>query len=542
MVRSMYSGVAGMKVHQTRMDTIGNNIANVNTYGFKSSRVSFRDVYYQNMKAASGASSNKGGTNPTQIGYGAMLGQISVNQGTSTMQNTGNGLDVAISGEGFFQVMDSDGNIFYTKAGMLDVDSGGNLVDVNGNFVLGVSGDPVGKAAGSNRITLNVPSVNPSVSSYEVAIQNTKYSISSSNKTTDANVTINFASTDEMPIGQKVEAIITSSGVTVRLNAKEKFINLTELQNEINKAITTANGGAAHPAGNFEFSMNPDPFTAAGGPLTGAEIAGTNFGVNKGSVPEATGALRGLVTIKEVGDTFSAVGAPDYKIEKVPGTAPDPDTYKFSIEINGTTYSATGIESSQMESAGTLLLKNTAGHENDTITITYPSEKSLTFPANGGTIQDNTNTALSVASTPSKDLGLGSEPFKLTGGTKGGTQTVADLTGIAIGPDGVITATHATHGLMELGRIDVATFANSKGLEQTGSTYFKVTANSGTPIVSKPGENGTGALSSGSLEMSNVDLSNEFADMITTQRGFQANSRMITVSDTMLEELINLKR
>lgn len=538
MVRSMYSGVAGMKVHQTRMDTIGNNIANVNTYGFKSSRVSFRDVYYQNMKAASGASSNKGGTNPTQIGYGAMLGQISVNQGTSTMQNTGNGLDVAISGEGFFQVMDTDGNIFYTKAGMLDVDSGGNLVDVNGNFVLGVSGDPVGKAAGSNRITLNVPSVNPSVSSYEVAIQNTKYSISSSNKTTDANVTINFASTDDLPIGQKVEAIITSSGVTVRLNSKEEFASLADMQNEINKAITTANGGVAHPAGNFEFTMNPDPFTAAGGPLTGAEIAGSNFGVNKGSVPEATGDLKGLVTIKEVGDAFSAVGAPDYTITKVAGP---PVTYDFTIEIDGTTYEATGITSSQMESAGTLLLKNSSGHENDTITITYPSEKSLNFPQSG-IINDNTNTALSVASTPSKDLGLGSEPFKLTGGTKGGTQTVADLTGIAIGPDGVITATHATHGLMELGRIDIATFANSKGLEQTGSTYFKVTANSGTPIVSKPGENGTGALSSGSLEMSNVDLSNEFADMITTQRGFQANSRMITVSDTMLEELINLKR
>lgn len=101
MVRSMYSGVAGMKAHQTKMDTIGNNISNVNTVGFKSGRVSFRDVYYQTMRTASRGTGTKGGTNPTQIGYGAVLGSVSVDKGTSTMQNTGNSLDVGISGEGF---------------------------------------------------------------------------------------------------------------------------------------------------------------------------------------------------------------------------------------------------------------------------------------------------------------------------------------------------------------------------------------------------------------------------------------------------------
>ena len=128
MVRSLYSGVAGMVTHQSKMDVIGNNIANVSTYGYKSSRASFRDVYYQTNSAASAATPTSGGVNPTQIGYGSKLGSVDVNHSQSVMSTTGYTLDVAIAGEGYLQVMDADGNIFYTKAGMLDIDAEGNLV------------------------------------------------------------------------------------------------------------------------------------------------------------------------------------------------------------------------------------------------------------------------------------------------------------------------------------------------------------------------------------------------------------------------------
>ena len=153
-----------------------------------------------------------------------------------------------------------------------------------------------------------------------------------------------------------------------------------------------------------------------------------------------------------------------------------------------------------------------------------------------------TGTTVSVASAPSRDVGLGATSFVLEGGTAGGQQSAADLTSIAISKDGVLTGVHPTYGEMELGRIDLATFDNPKGLTQVGNTYFAESANSGGPLLATPGTNGTGALASGTLETANVDLSNEFANMITTQRGFQANSRIITVSDSMLEELINLKR
>lgn len=132
MLRSLYSAVSGMKAHQTKLDVIGNNIANVNTYGFKSSRARFQDVFYQTLQSAAGGDNNKGGTNASQVGYGSQLGGIDLDMSRSALQSTGRPMDVAITGEGFFQVMDADGNIFYTRAGNLMLDSNsGNLVDSN---------------------------------------------------------------------------------------------------------------------------------------------------------------------------------------------------------------------------------------------------------------------------------------------------------------------------------------------------------------------------------------------------------------------------
>ena len=111
MLRSLYSAVSGMKAHQTKLDVIGNNIANVNTYGFKSSRARFQDVFYQTLQSAAGGDNNKGGTNASQVGYGSQLGGIDLDMSRSALQSTGRPLDVAIAGEGFFQVMDADGNI-----------------------------------------------------------------------------------------------------------------------------------------------------------------------------------------------------------------------------------------------------------------------------------------------------------------------------------------------------------------------------------------------------------------------------------------------
>ena len=547
MVRSMYAGVAGMKANQTRMDVIGNNIADANTYGFKSSRATFRDMYYQQIRGASGGSATRGGTNPSMVGYGSQIASIDLLMTQSSFTSTGNPLDVAIAGEGFLQVMDPDGNIYYTKAGMLDIDPAtGALIDSNGNFVLGTSatdGKLDSTEPGSNKILIQVAPVQASVGKVETEISGKKLTITSTNQNKSANVSFTFTKTTELPDGKDVVAIMdgTSSAINIQINANSSFASMADLQKAINNAITEANGGA-HAGGDFVFSMQPDPF--ADGPLTGAQIIDTATAdydggkidlVAPGTDVSADGSFLGGFKIVETGLRFSGEG--DVSVEVTDSA--DPEGYNVTVTTaGGATY--TGFISQERadisSGSGQVLLKNASGDANDTITLSYPNTTDIEANLN-----NNVTIGTATASQSSKELGWGKGTFTLTGGTEFTEQDVGNLTGISIGADGTIMGTSAA-GLQVLGRIDLATFANSEGLMQSGNSYFTATSNSGDAKLAIAGENGTGGLKNSALEMSNVDLSQEFSDMITTQRGFQACSRLITVSDTMLEELINLKR
>ena len=558
MVRSMYAGVAGMKANQTRMDVIGNNIANANTYGFKSSRATFRDMYYQQIRGASGGSATRGGTNPSMVGYGSQIASIDLLMTQSSFTSTGNPLDVAIAGEGFLQVMDPDGNIYYTKAGMLDIDPvTGALIDSNGNFVLGTSatdGKLDSTEPGSNKILIQVAPVQASVGKVETEISGKKLTITSTNQNKSANVSFTFTKTTELPDGKDVVAIMdgTSSAINIQINANSKFKTMADLQKAINNAITEANGGP-HAGGDFIFSMQPDPFASteavAAGGLTGAQIIDTAAEEReRGNIPlpdnagdpgadvSADGLFLGGFKFVETGLMFSGEGDVSVTVAK----SADGKGYDVTLTAGGVEYKGyIDQERADISSgSGQVLLKNASGDANDTITLSYPNSKDIDAAIlAGGTADIGTATA----SKPSLDLGLGKGTFTLTGGTEFTEQDVGNLTGISIGADGTIMGTSAA-GLQVLGRIDLATFANSEGLMQSGNSYFTATSNSGDAKLAIAGENGTGGLKNSALEMSNVDLSQEFSDMITTQRGFQACSRLITVSDTMLEELINLKR
>ncbi|MDD6827769.1 MAG: flagellar hook-basal body complex protein, partial [Oscillospiraceae bacterium] len=314
MVRSLYSGVAGLKTQQTKMDVIGNNIANVGTYGFKSDRATFKDVYYQTTATATAATGNIGGTNAKQIGYGNSVGSIDTNTKTSAMSSTGYGLDVAIAGEGFLQVMGLDGKIMYTKAGMLDVDADGNLVDVNGNFVLGISGSDTTLPPASNKIKIDLPFLDPQPASVESTINNVEYTITSANSTDKANVNITFVSSASLPIGQKMTAKVSGASIVVTVNANEEFSDIDEINVEMNKAIKSANGGVEHPAGEFIIDMVPsdskfstvdiDGVTTQPIKLKGSELVGTNFGYIAGEVT-MPGDLKGLFGVESVSEGFT---------------------------------------------------------------------------------------------------------------------------------------------------------------------------------------------------------------------------------------------
>ena len=681
MNRAMFSGVAGMKTHQTRMDVIGNNIANVNTYGYKSQRAVFSDIFYQTLMGASQGTASRGGRNPSTIGYGSTLASIQTMMSQSSMQSTGFGLDVAITGEGFLQVMDPDGNIFYTKAGLLDYDANGYLVDINGNFVLGST--DVNGAPNTQKIKLdNAGAVSPASPSGSQKTQGITYTLTASNNTKEGNVGVTITSGD-LPIGQKASAIITETGsIIVQLNAGEVFATLSELNAEINKAIVLANNNQPHTGGTFtlamtdengadassKFSSSTTPaassnltgvnffgtaqiigvspnfaghgslafsgrYTAGGdlvvtaaatngktfsatitqaqlanagtytltgaagdgnltmslpslttlltdlggiteaalaanintylsgalpgntvtagtttGGLTGEQIAVNNFDVIPGKI---TGFPAAGFNFKETSNDFAGSGA----VTAFGLTFDDSSgagAWLVSMTIGGVAYSGTVPETA---AGSSLMLKGPAG---DSFTLTIPryvDMNALNDTVNGHTppvmgdsvdLMANGNPpytgGTATTAIPSSNLGLSSVGFNLTGGTVGGLITLDQLSSINIGADGTVSVSHPDKGTMSVGKVSLANFANPRGLIQSGTNYFSETINSGKPVLCDPGSGGTGDLKANALEMSNVDLAQEFADMIVTQRGFQANTRIISVSDQMLEELVNLKR
>lgn len=551
MVRSMYSGVSGLRSHQQRLDVIGNNVSNVNTYGFKSSRATFRDMFYQNVRNAAQGTSSRGGINPSAIGYGASLSSVDLLMEVSSMTPTGNPLDVAITGEGFLQVMDNDGNIFYTRAGMLDVDpTTGYLVDGNGYFVLGTQAKDatvgiVGQEPGTSRIKIELPTLDAKQASVTKQIGGNEFTMTATNIGDAGNASINFSLAYDMPAGQDIEVVISGNNIEVNVNPTSTFANVGTFMDQVNTMITDKLG-ETHPAGKFELNMDP-PITVAGNPaypgdvITGEQLVKSDAGPTGGMIALSPDAQdRNIQFIaKKLGSAFSGdmAGA---QLAITHDTATD----LWSVAVGD--YKLEGITLAALTGSAGVMLKNTAtgADENDYFTISIPKSaldlKDKDDPAAG--YADSTTVTLGdmTPQRPSGNLGLNAG-FQLEGGTEGGPQTIMNITGFGIGADGTLTGQAGGERLI-FGRIDLANFDNPKGLQQSGNSYFAETQNSGKPQYAVPGEDGTGALKNSALEMSNVDLANEFSDMITTQRGYQANSRLITVSDTMLEELINLKR
>ncbi len=556
MNRALFSGVSGLKSHQTKMDVIGNNIANVNTYGYKAQRVIFSDTMYQAISSAQEGSSTSGGINPSAVGYGSSVAAIQTDTSQASMQSTSYGTDVAICGEGYYQVMDSAGNIFYTKAGVFGVDENGYMVDENGNFVLGANtkdGDPDSQKIQVN----NVGTVSAQTANSAFTLNGVEYSLEAENATDAGNVSFTFASSSVMASGLAAQATISSTGaITITFNENESFATMADVNQAINDAITEANGGVAHEAGDFTLTPETGTITDASGnfvdstgatiSLTGADLVDSDFGVDEGSVT-AVGTIYGQsgVSFDSVSSSFSSSGTLTFSATFDDSVTPN--TWTLSATDGTNTYTSDAITSSS--SASTILLKNTSTPDDtDYFEMTMPTYAELntqygtnaTTPPVAGTY-GGTETATSVASAESTDLGLGSASVTLADGTEGGDVDLSELT-VSISSDGTVYATHDTLGTVEVGAISLANFANPSGLEQVGSSYFSATLNSGDAQLCTPGEDGTGNLKTSALEMSNVDLSSEMAEMITTQRGFQANSRVITVTDTMIEELVNLKR
>lgn len=570
MMKSLYSGVAGLKVHNQRMDVIGNNISNVNTTGYKASAVTFKDIFYQNKSYATTGDVTSGGRNANQVGYGAQLNSIGQIMTQSGLTYSDSVTDCAIQGEGFFQVMDQAGNIYYTRNGNFHIDNVGNLCDASGNIVLGVSGDPTGIEASSNRINLYVPPVDNKRASvekvYKDGTDEYTYTISANGYGDNGNISLTIVDIDETetPFATQNDRMIT-----VRIDLDQDFIYPGE-------NVDPNTGNPTDDRKTLEQAIQ-EAMAAGGVVIDGITPLSVSYANQPGNVHaiQASNRIQYDVEIPAAGG-----GNPATETLDITFTADTAGAFANKYEINIITYSATTAEMTADNNFGVK-----GSWSDNVLTIRIPTQtnagvvtasavtldtlnaalvaaaggderKLLTakLDGGGGTTAISANIAANLGKTNVR-LGLQNgkdnfyksiaetmETVKLTGGSIAADQTTKDLESIFIDDDGVIFGVHAVHGTIAMGRIDLAVFENPEGLDQVGTTYWRTSLSSGDPQVKKANETGTGSIVSTALEMSNADLSQEVSDMIITQRGFQANSRVITVTDTMLEELVNLKR
>lgn len=544
-MKSLYSGVAGMKTHNQRMDVIGNNIANVNTTGYKASTVTFKDVYYQTKSNASTGDATSGGTNPTQVGYGSSVSTINQMMTQSGFTYSDSVYDCAIQGEGFFQVMDDAGNIYYSRSGVFTVDNYGNLTDPNGYIVLGVSGDPSNTQASSQRINLFVPSVDNNAASATKTINGYEVTISANGYGTDGNISFTIAD------GDTPYATLSGSNLQITMDLSQDFADMQAFETAVNDAIRA--GGV-----NLSDDVLPLHFEVDGLPANTAATAATNF-ITFASEDTSFN----LTFIANTAGEFANA----YEIGVKTSTTATAPTAKWSNDIltitlpggldedeNLPSFTLEDIQNAVNRAAGMTFDETTnewtGGNAEKMLTVTCldndgnETESDIDgfdfLTVTGG---NTMRTGLSGgADSFFADLASNLSTVKLADGRFASDQNVSDLSEVFVDSDGTIYGVHAVHGIIPMGRIDIVTFDNPTGLNQVGTSYWTESLSSGEPNVKVAGEDGAGEIVSGALEMSNVDLSQEMSDMIITQRGFQANSRIITVSDTMLEELVNLKR
>ncbi len=438
MMRSMFSGVSGLRAHQTRMDVIGNNVANVNTVGFKSGRVTFSEIFSQTLKGASSpdASSGRGGTNPMQIGLGLGVGAVDTITTRGSLQRTDNPTDMSIEGDGFFICKGGSGDTFkFTRAGNFGIDKLGNLVTGSG---LNVYGWQALKTDGSGEFDTEKP-VEP-INLYSDSYRNKR--------------------------------IIAA-----------KSTSKAELSGNLNASMKVDT--ATPPASENTFTI----------PMTIYDKLGNDYKVN-------------VVFNKE----------------SMTSTTPITTTWTWTVSTDAT------IGSGATAATGTVTFDSEG-----MLTTTSAKSANVTFtPVNAGTDSFDVNIDFSKITSFASDNSV--KPKSVDGYPSG------NLVSFSVGADGILTGIYDNGQQQSLGLMALSGFENPAGLQKVGDNMYIPTTNSGDYKAVKAGSNGVGTLNPGTLEMSNVDLSKEFTDMIITQRGFQANSRIITTSDEMLQELVNLKR
>lgn len=554
MMRSMYSAVSGLKTHQTRMDVIGNNIANVNTVAFKSSSVTFSDILYQTTSNASGANATTGtgGVNAKQIGLGTTAAATKVSiTSAGASETTGNPFDIRLTDKNstnFFIVNNGSENVF-TRSGSFYVDGSGNLcMSSTGYTVMGWQVDETtGEIRKDTVSALRIMQEKNLTSAPEATTQATIAGVLDENDAdvkSDAGKVMNLNFYDNLGYQYTAKFAIKATGtdgkytveLTSILDSNNKNIidgwSQADISSLFGKVDTNAVVGKYKLADGF-ITKNNKIYAVTG---QGVEVELTDDG--KGTFT-SNGGTGKTYTLSDIYDGLSATIqgyiANGKKDEKG-------NPYNYSIDTTTGEVTVTTTKASHELEFDTATGKfKSIGNEPKSVTLNL---NSLTngFNTNGNFSNINVDFTQCLNYGNGGKTTIGADAGA-TDGTTGKGRKLGAMTGIFIDTSGRIYGTYDNGNTELLGQIAVAQFSNASGLEKVGESCYRTTLNSGEfdGIGVEISADGS-SMTTGELEMSNVDLSSEFTSMITTQRGFQANSRVITTSDTLLEELVNLKR
>ena len=463
MMRSLFAGVSGLKNHQTRMDVVGHNISNVNTYGYKYQRVSFEDMLSQTLSGAARPEENRGGINPKQVGLGMSIASIDRIFTQGTLQTTCAQTDMAISGDGFFILADGEKK-FYTRAGAFGLDKNGTLVNpAHGLKVQGWM---------ATRNDIGDMVVNSSGSTEDIIV----------------------------PLYSKMEARETTNIMyKCNLDSKKAILPFNATDRMRSSAAVTTNIDVYDQKGaNHRFTMT---FWKTGENQWTASAAVTDPYGSPSTFP---------VTLD------------------VPGSAAQPNQENPSPRINlrfspdGKLISVADEGTSDERNQGDLVVMASYRVEGD------PNVRNIEL--NLGRAGERTG-GITQYSSPSTTKAVEQNGYAM-----------GYMESFNVDASGTLNGVYSNGIKQAIGQVAMSVFTNPQGLSSLGENIFEVTNNSGNPNIGAAQQGGRGKIVAGSLEMSNVDLSEQFTDMIVTQRGFQANSRTITTSDQMLQEVINLKR
>lgn len=557
MMRSMYSAVSGLKTHQTRMDVIGNNIANVNTVAFKSSSVTFSDILYQTTSNASGANATTGtgGVNAKQIGLGATAAATKVSiTSAGASETTGNPFDIRLTDKNstnFFIVNNGSENVF-TRSGSFYVDGSGNLcMSSTGYTVMGWQVDETtGEIRKDTVSALRIMQEKNLTSAPEATTQATIAGVLDENDAdvkSDAGKVMNLNFYDNLGYQYTAKFAIKATGtdgkytveLTSILDSNNKNIIDGWSQADISSLFGTVDTNAV--VGKYKFA---DGFKTNGNKIIAVtdkdgEVELTDNGDGTFTGNGATTGTTYNYTLSDIYDGLSATIqgyiANGKKDEKG-------NPYNYSIDTATGEVTVTTTKASHELEFDTATGKfKSIGNEPKSVTLNL---NSLTngFNTNGNFSNINVDFTQCLNYNKSGKSTIGADAGAVDG-TTGKGRKLGAMTGIYIDTNGRIYGTYDNGNTELLGQIAVAQFSNASGLEKVGESCYRTTLNSGEfdGIGVEISADGS-SMTTGELEMSNVDLSSEFTSMITTQRGFQANSRVITTSDTLLEELVNLKR